>query len=419
MLGLDLLLTARRWGWIGSAVAAGLGFLVKLTPILLVPIAVRWLGARLSVEAARREWFNPKSPGNLLRPALYAALFSVVVVAVGFPLARFNPTLALSSFRVNSIRPPWQSLWALLDGYYGFGLVPIDMRNLKSLAAGGQWETHLPWGVITLAFLAVYLWLYTRRYDWTQPRTPIAFTAISVIWLFLYSKGWSPQFVVWIAAFVVLLTPNLRGMLVVLALTALNFLEAQVYLILLPDEPWIMVFTVLLRTALLVLLAGEFLGGIWPTGQTGARLALYARRGTAIVLVGVVVGVLLGFPRGAQAYWDRRLANTPVADAIALLSAAERCRSHVSTRLRPPRRRCGAICIRGCARATISASSKATTPRIDPPRRSWPTNCRRWRRRPGDSIGSTRGSGRLMIRLRRRSQPSRPPPVPTSQSRRS
>lgn len=322
LLGLELLLVARRWGWIGSALAAGLGFLVKLTPILLVPVAVRWLGARLSVHAARREWFNPKSPGNLLRPALYVALFAVVVVAVGYPLARFNPTLALSSFRVNSIRPPWQSVWALLDGYYGFGLVPIDMRNLKSLAVGGQWETQLPWGVITLAFLAVYLWLYTRRYDWSQPRTPIAFTAVSVIWLFLYSKGWSPQFVVWIAAFVVLLAPNLRGMLVVLALTALNFLEAQVYLILLPDETWIMVFTVLLRTALLVLLAAEFLGAIWPAGPVGARLARYAKWGTAIVLVGVVVGVVLGFPRGAQAYWERRLAEHPCRDAIALLSEA-------------------------------------------------------------------------------------------------
>jgi hypothetical protein len=322
LLGLELLLVARRWGWLGSAVAAGLGFLVKLTPILLVPVAVRWLGARLSVDAARREWFDPKSPGNLLRPALYVALFAVVVVAVGYPLARFNPTLALSSLRVNSIRPPWQSVWALLDGYYGFGLVPIDMRNLKSLAAGGQWETQLPWGLITLTFLAAYLWLYTRRYDWTQPRTPIAFTAVSVIWLFLYSKGWSPQFVVWIAAFVVLLAPSLRGMLVVLALTVLNFLEAQIYLILLPDETWIMVFTVLLRTALLVLLAGEFLGAIWPAGPVGVRLARYAKWGTAIVLVGVVVGVALGFPRGAQAYWERRLAEHPCRDAIALLSEA-------------------------------------------------------------------------------------------------
>ena len=315
-------MTARRWGWIGSAIAAGLGFLVKLTPILLVPIAVRWLGARLSLEAARHEWFNPKSPGNLLRPALYGALFSVVVVAVGFPLARFNPTLALSSFRVNSIRPPWQSLWALLDGYYGFGLVPIDMRNLKSLAAGGQWETHLPWGVITLAFLALYLWLYTRRYDWTQPRTPIAFTAVSVVWLFLYSKGWSPQFIVWIAAFVVLLTPSLRGMLVVLALTALNFLEAQVYLILLPTSrgSWCSPCCCAPRCS-----------SCWPASSWAAsgRRVRPARAWPCTPGAGLrscwsasCSACSWAFRGGAQAYWERRLSEHPCRDAIALLSWA-------------------------------------------------------------------------------------------------
>jgi hypothetical protein len=77
LLGLDLLLSPRRWGWIGSALAAGLGFLTKLTPALLVPIGVRWLGGKLSWPAVRHEWFNPKSPGNLLRATLYAAFFKV------------------------------------------------------------------------------------------------------------------------------------------------------------------------------------------------------------------------------------------------------------------------------------------------------------------------------------------------------
>ncbi|MCX6043282.1 MAG: glycosyltransferase 87 family protein, partial [Caldilinea sp.] len=37
--GLDLLVSRRRGGWLASAVAAALGFLVKLTPVLLVPVA--------------------------------------------------------------------------------------------------------------------------------------------------------------------------------------------------------------------------------------------------------------------------------------------------------------------------------------------------------------------------------------------
>ncbi|MBK8050545.1 MAG: hypothetical protein IPK16_27640 [Anaerolineales bacterium] len=309
LLGLDLLLLTRRWGWVGSAVAAALGFLVKLTPVLLVPIAVRWFGARLSWHAARTEWFDRKSPGNLLRPALYVVVFTVVVVAVGLPLARFNPSLALSSFRVNSIRPPWQSVWALVEGYYGFGLVPVDMRNMQGYVAGGQWETRLPWGLITVVFAAIFLWLYTRRYDWTRVRTPIAFAGVSVIWLFLYSKGWSPQFAVWIIAFLVLLQPNLRGVLIALTLTILNAVEAGVFLILLPDEHWIMVATVLLRTLLLLIIAMEWLGQIWPAERGMHRLGAWSRWGSVAVMAATVLALVIGAPTAAQAYSARRLAE--------------------------------------------------------------------------------------------------------------
>ena len=92
-------------------------------------------------------------------------LFAATVIAVGYPFVRANPALAFSSFRVQSIRPPWQSIWALLDSFYGYGLVPLDMRNLDGLA-GPLWETRLPWTWIGLAFVALYLWLYTRPYDW-------------------------------------------------------------------------------------------------------------------------------------------------------------------------------------------------------------------------------------------------------------
>jgi hypothetical protein len=311
LLGLDLLLSRRRWGWMGSAVAAALGFLIKLTPILLVPIAVRWLGARLSVDALRHEWFNRKSPGNLLTATLYVLIFVVVAVAVGLPLARFNPQMALSSFQVNAIRPPWQSIWALLDGYYGFGLVPVDMRNMQGFQQGGQWETGLPWGFITLAFIALYLWLYTRRYDWSRMRTPIALAGVSVIWLFLYSKGWSPQFVVWIVAFLVLLQPGLRGVAVAVALTVVNVVESSIFLVLLPGEQWIMVGTALIRTALLVLVAAAWLGQIWPAPASGRQMRRVAAWATWAVILAGLIGLVAGAPRAAQAYGERRLAEHP------------------------------------------------------------------------------------------------------------
>jgi len=318
LLGLDLLLSSWRGSWIGSAVAAALGFLTKLTPALMVPIAVRWLGARLSWDAARREWFNPRAAGNLLRPTFYALIFFGVVLAVGYPLVRANPSLAFSSLRIQSIRPPWQTIWALLDGYYGAGIVPLRMDNLVGLA-GPLWESRLPWTLIAVAFGLIYLWLYTRPYDWRAPRTPVALTAVSVILLFLYSKGWSPQFLVWILAFTVLLLPTLRGVCVAVALSVINFVESAVFLIILQDEVWLLWGTVLLRTLLLLLLMVEFLGQIWPVRARRAPLRRISAGATWIVLAATLIGGVIATPRAAQAYRADRWAAHPCQEAITYL----------------------------------------------------------------------------------------------------
>ena len=318
LLGLDLLLSGRRWGWVGSAVAAALGFLTKLTPALLIPVAVRWLGVRLNWRAARGEWFNRRSPGNVGKAAAYVALFLLTVIGLGYPFVRANPALAFSSFRIQSIRPPWQSIWALFDSFYGYGLVPLDMRNLNGLA-GPLWESRLPWTWIGLAFAALYLWLYTRPYDWRQTRTPVAFSGAGIILLFLYSKGWSPQFLLWVLVFIALLLPSLRGVLVAILLSLVNFVEANVFLILLPEEHWIMAATVLIRTVLLILLLLEFLGQIWPTAAAGSRIRRAAAGLTWAVMLVSVVLVPVGLPRAAQAYQDRRLAEHPCQEAIAYL----------------------------------------------------------------------------------------------------
>ncbi|MEZ4709695.1 MAG: hypothetical protein R3A44_20975 [Caldilineaceae bacterium] len=318
LLGLDLLLSNRRGSWLLSAAAAALGFLTKLTPALLVPIAVRWLGAKLSWQALRAEWFDRRSSGNLRRPIFYALLFAAVIVGVGYPLVAANPSLALSSLRIQSIRPPWQTIWALLDGYYEAGIVPLRMDNLVGLAAP-LWQSSLPWNIITLLFGLLYLWLYTRPYDWTAPRTPVAFAAASVIWLFLYSKGWSPQFLVWILVFIVLLLPTLRGMVVAVLLMALNFAESSVFLIMLPNEHWMLWGAVLVRTVLLILLLAEFLAQIWPAARQKVVLQRVAAVSMWAVMLLTVAGALVSAPVAADAYRARRWAETPCRDAIAYL----------------------------------------------------------------------------------------------------
>jgi hypothetical protein len=166
--------------------------------------------------------------------------------------------------------------------------------------------------------VAVYLYLYTRRYDWQRTRTVVAFTGVSAIWMFLYSKGWSPQFLVWVLAFVALLLPTARGVALAVTLSMVNIVEAYVYLILLPDERWILNGTVLLRTVLMIIVAVEFLAQIWPRSGRG-RMQRWA---PALTWIGVTTSLLLGvlsLPRMANAYGERRFAELPCRDAVVFL----------------------------------------------------------------------------------------------------
>lgn len=314
--GLDLLISRQRGMWLFSSIVAALGFLTKLTPALLVPIAIRWLGSKLSWSAVREEWFNPNSSGNLLRPALYTILFFGVILGGGYWLVGGHTELALSSFQVNTLRPPWESIWALLVGNYDWGRVPVDMRNLPALE-NPPTTAQLPWNWITLGFALLYLWLYTRDYSWNDRRTPIVFAAMSVIWLFLYSKGWSPQFLVWILAFIVLLLPTWHGVALSIALSVLNVIESPIYFTMLGNERWILAAVILLRTMMLLALFLEFYGQIWPV--KGKLLQRVAGIVTGIVFLLTIGGIIFGLPRAARAYTEQRLADYRCAGAVTYL----------------------------------------------------------------------------------------------------
>ncbi len=322
LLGLDLLISGKRRGWMGSALITALGVLTKLTPILLLPIAVRWLGAKFSWSAARTEWFNRRSTGNLLRPIFYGLLFAAVTVGGGLAFAGTDPLLVLSNLRIQALRPPWQTLYAALDGYFGFDLVPLDLRNVAGLTTGNLWHGNLPgwfWPVQILAFSALFLWLYTRPYDWSRRRTPVAFAGISLIWLFLYNKGWSPQFLVWILAFVVLLRPSVWTLSAAVLLSLLNFVETSVFLVMLPDQHWLLWFTTILRMLLLILLGMEFLAQIWPKESAAQAMHRISRWSAWGVMISALVFGSAVTPRLAHAYADRRLAENPCLPAITFL----------------------------------------------------------------------------------------------------
>ena len=124
---------------------------------------------------------------------------------------------------------------------------------------------------------------------------------------------------VWVLAFLVLLRADLVGVWLAVLLTALNLVESQVFLILLPGERWILVTTVLARTLLLLAIAVEFAGQIWP--QAGHWLRQLSVGGGAAVTVGLLVVLGVGAPQAAHAYQQRRLAEHPCRATLEQLQA--------------------------------------------------------------------------------------------------
>jgi hypothetical protein len=221
-------------------------------------------------------------------------------------------------------RSSWETVWAVADGYYGFGEVGGDrLKTLPQMARAGEsfaiHEGRLGWwfwGLITLAFIGLYAYLFTRPADYSQPRPLIAFAGLTVAIFLLYTRGYSPQFLVYLLPFIILLFPDLRGLTYALILTVLNILEQPIYFVLLPNTRWLLVFIVITRFMVMALLALEFAAVIWPLERRWPRLPEWQRRAPKYLagLAGLALIVLI--PLLLAAYRADRLDNSPVATFV-------------------------------------------------------------------------------------------------------
>jgi hypothetical protein len=324
LLSLYLLVRGRPYL---SAIFGGVGFMVKLIPLLLLPIGVRHAAnlrhetEHQAVPARQFQLTVIKGWADLRRirfdfwPLLiYLTLFFGTIVVIGLPFYQRNPDLILSPVGFNGARAPWETVWALLAGNYEYGIVPQDRRDLSLPAAGGLADS-LPWLWITAAFGLVYLILYAQRIDWQAPRALIAFTGLTLCCFFLYSKGYSPQWLGWLLVFNTLLLPHLRGIIYAAVLSVANIVEANVFFIMFPTVHWLLASTVLIRTFLVVVMAIEFAFILWPHLRTPG-VARLQRWGLAAFLLLLLAGLLPAGHRLGQVYFEQRLVQSPYGATI-------------------------------------------------------------------------------------------------------
>ena len=276
LLGVYMILAKKPlWG----GIAAGIGFMVKLVPAFVGPVALRAF-PRMSQKVT------------------YVLAAALVALLIGLPFLLTNMTFFLTPFLYQGSAGPWETVWALLDGYYAGGeTTPLEIRFDPTDIVVSFHESSFPYVLVALAFVAIFLFLYTRRIDWQDNLKAVAFCGLSINLFLIFSKGYSPQWIVNLLPFIILLMPNLRGVTYSLLLMSANVLEFPIALVLIPGHPWLFSLAVLYRTLLQVLLAAEFGLILFPSVK--------GKRVQHLVLVSIVFATVVGsLPVGALAMRD-------------------------------------------------------------------------------------------------------------------
>ncbi len=266
-----------------AGVALGLGGAIKILPLVLLPAFVK----------CRR------SSASLTRLGLAVGATMLAVWGIFLLADAERPLMPL---RANSVRQPWETVWALIEKQYFFGaLVPAPnaelaiesevreaVEALPFFAEDGRPVTGgkrrilvrrvlsrfqpnldvfpgmrqpLIYTLAGIAFLVLFIGSW-RKVPATAADCLLPYSAFLFTLALIYSKGWSPQFVLYPVAFILMIFPTPRGALLALALMLLNFLEMPIWVyhvMPLPTAgPAMLIVLVLARTLFLAWLVWAF-----------------------------------------------------------------------------------------------------------------------------------------------------------------
>jgi len=233
LAGLVYLIEGRRLfaGWL-----IGVGALVKFFP--LFGLAALWKGWR---------------DHQILRVAIIS--FGMLIFGYGI-FGLFSPDFTLASLQAQSSKGSWETIWALLDGNLVTGnFGPLVERLDPNLATQPIGNAGLisPWITLPI-FVLVGLILVTLSLH--DKSNPVAAVGLAGSLFFLWSPGWSVQWVLYLIPLLLVGLEWRYGKLISVAIVVINLLEWPVLL----SRGWFSMLpvTVIIRTFLLILAAGLF-----------------------------------------------------------------------------------------------------------------------------------------------------------------
>lgn len=218
-----------------AAIFAALGTLTKVFPI--VAAVTGWL------------YFSHANRKRLV------AGFMVVFLLVVVPLMIAGPEMTLASIRGYWTRPSWETVWALMDGYYGSGgHPPTEARFDPAFTTWIHHPAWLPGWVPTALLMLVVSVVLIRVRGPISPIQSVALTALLLNLFVLLSKGYSPQYLTWLLPCMALLAVEKSVWpFVISGLVLANLIEYPLYFHFFPQKPGVLVIAIVIRTALLLL----------------------------------------------------------------------------------------------------------------------------------------------------------------------
>jgi len=215
--------------------------------------------------------------------------------------------------------PGWSSPYALIDGVLKHADPKLASRFDPVLAAQPLAPTQVPWWLVTLAFGGIYGLILIRSYRHQHTRGAVGLAGVTFAMYLLWSKGYSPQWSLYLMAFLCILMPNLRGVLMLIILEVLYVIEWPITFILLDAQAGYLAALIAIRSLAIAGLVTLFAALIFVKREAGwRRLRAGSLAGSLAGLVGVVALAIGALP----AYAAQRLQAEPMREAVDLIRAS-------------------------------------------------------------------------------------------------
>jgi hypothetical protein len=216
-----------------SGLALAAGILTKFFPVLLFAPMVR--------NGERRQIVKIGIVILGVCTAIYGALWLS------------SPAMTGASLASQAKKGSWETVWALLDGNLQTGNFGPEIERLDPATAflpRGN-PARIPAALTLIAFSGLGVWaLFSVRVDTFQKM--IWMTGLVFCLFFLWSPGWSPQWVLYLVPLILLGSPPKEGVLMAFVLILINLLEWPVLLS--RGYFWGLWLTIPLRTMLILVL---------------------------------------------------------------------------------------------------------------------------------------------------------------------